>query len=106
MGAGPERPHTWSSVGVSDRRPGDGDQPFRLDPNLIQPLTALGDRARILLRRTTIGFVFQSFGLIPFLTAAENASLPLRIARADPAAARERVARVLDLVGLAGQAEH
>ena len=38
LGACPERPHTRSSVGVSDRRPGEGDQPFRLDLNPAQPL--------------------------------------------------------------------
>lgn len=69
-------------------------------------LGTMSDRQRIMLRRTTVGFVFQSFGLIPYLTAAENASMPLRIARAEAKAARERVARVLDLVGLTGHAEH
>ena len=69
-------------------------------------LAGMSDRQRIMLRRSTIGFVFQSFGLIPYLTAAENASMPLRIARADAKTSRERVARVLDLVGLTGHAEH
>ncbi|MBR7833455.1 ABC transporter ATP-binding protein [Actinospica durhamensis] len=69
-------------------------------------LGALSDRHRIMLRRGTVGFVFQSFGLIPYLTAAENASIPLRIARTDAAEVRERVARVLDQVGLTGHAEH
>jgi putative ABC transport system ATP-binding protein len=69
-------------------------------------LSAMSDRQRIMLRRTTVGFVFQSFGLIPYLTAAENASMPLRIARAEAKAARERVAHVLELVGLTGHAEH
>jgi putative ABC transport system ATP-binding protein len=71
-----------------------------------QDLSRLTDRQRILLRRTTVGFVFQSFGLIPYLTAAENASVPLRIARADARLREERVPRVLDLVGLTGHAEH
>jgi putative ABC transport system ATP-binding protein len=71
-----------------------------------QDLTRLTDRQRILLRRTTVGFVFQSFGLIPYLTAAENASVPLRIARADARLREERVPHVLDLVGLTGHAEH
>jgi putative ABC transport system ATP-binding protein len=66
----------------------------------------LTERQRILLRRTTVGFVFQSFGLIPYLTAAENASVPLRIAKADAKLREERVPRVLDLVGLTGHAEH
>lgn len=71
-----------------------------------QDLGRLTDRQRILLRRTTVGFVFQSFGLIPYLTAAENASVPLRIARADAKLREERVPHVLDLVGLTGHAEH
>jgi putative ABC transport system ATP-binding protein len=71
-----------------------------------QDLATMSDRQRIMLRRSTVGFVFQSFGLIPYLTAAENASMPLRIARADATATRERVARVLELVGLTGHAEH
>ncbi|WP_051451078.1 ABC transporter ATP-binding protein [Actinospica robiniae] len=69
-------------------------------------LAALSPRQRVLLRRETIGFVFQSFGLIPFLSAAENASVPLRISSADPKQRDERVRRVIELVGLAGHAEH
>ncbi|MBR7836111.1 ABC transporter ATP-binding protein [Actinospica durhamensis] len=69
-------------------------------------LAALSPRQRVLLRRQTVGFVFQSFGLIPFLSAAENASVPLRISGADPAERAERVSRVIELVGLADHAEH
>lgn len=69
-------------------------------------LAALSDRQRILLRRTKIGFVFQSFGLIPYLTAEENTGVPLRLSRTAAPAREERVRRVLDLVGLAGHAEH
>ncbi|WP_055586692.1 ABC transporter ATP-binding protein [Peterkaempfera griseoplana] len=71
-----------------------------------QDLGTMSDRQRVLLRRTTVGFVFQSFGLIPFLTAAENAGVPLRISRAEARARDERVMRVLDLVGLTDHAEH
>ncbi|WP_034271500.1 ABC transporter ATP-binding protein [Actinospica robiniae] len=71
-----------------------------------EDLSTLSDRRRIMLRRTTVGFVFQSFGLIPYLTAAENAGMPLRIAKAAPKTTRDRVAHVLDLVGLTGHAEH
>ncbi len=56
------------------------------------------------LRRDTIGFVFQSFGLIPILSAAENVSLPMRLAKRDPRERDERVAVLLELVGLGGQA--
>jgi putative ABC transport system ATP-binding protein len=71
-----------------------------------QDLGTLSNRQRVLLRRTTVGFVFQSFGLIPYLSAAENAGVPLRIAKADAKTRDERVSRVLDLVGLTGHAEH
>jgi len=71
-----------------------------------QDLGKLSDRQLVLLRRTTIGFVFQSFGLIPFLSAAENVSVPLRLSRAEAKTRDERVARVLDLVGLTDHAAH
>ncbi|GLY00575.1 MULTISPECIES: ABC transporter ATP-binding protein [Actinoplanes] len=56
------------------------------------------------LRRDVIGFVFQSFGLIPILSAAENVSIPMRLARRKPAERDERVAVLLELVGLGAQA--
>ena len=56
------------------------------------------------LRRDTLGFVFQSFGLLPMLSAAENVELPLRILHTDPADRNSRVAEVLELVGLARHA--
>ena len=60
----------------------------------------------VALRRDRIGFVFQSFGLIPILSAAENVEVPLRLKNFDPAARTERVAELLELVGLAGRARH
>jgi putative ABC transport system ATP-binding protein len=56
------------------------------------------------LRRATIGFVFQSFGLIPILSAAENVGVPLRLAKVPAGEREERVAMLLELVGLGGQA--
>jgi putative ABC transport system ATP-binding protein len=57
------------------------------------------------LRREKVAFIFQTFGLIPVLSAAENVGAPLRLARL-PAAERERRVRLLlDLVGLADHAE-
>ncbi len=57
------------------------------------------------LRRDRIGYVFQSFGLLPMLSAAENVEVPLR-AQQMPADERdERVAEVLELVGLAAHAD-
>ena len=68
-------------------------------------VATLDDRARTALRRDKIAFVFQTFGLLPLLTAAENVSLPLRLRRLDPAEREERVAHYLDLVGLGAQAQ-
>ncbi|MEU9569684.1 ABC transporter ATP-binding protein [Streptomyces massasporeus] len=65
-------------------------------------LSALGESELLELRRDRIGFVFQSFGLIPILTAAENVGVPLRLRRAEPREREERVALLLALVGLAG----
>jgi putative ABC transport system ATP-binding protein len=64
-------------------------------------LAALGEDDRLALRRDRIGFVFQSFGLIPILTAAENVGVPLRLRKAPAREREERVALLLDLVGLA-----
>jgi putative ABC transport system ATP-binding protein len=63
-------------------------------------LTAMGERGRTRLRRATVAFVFQSFGLIPILSAAENIGMPLRITDAGPQAREERVRLMLDVVGL------
>ncbi|MFJ3621373.1 ABC transporter ATP-binding protein [Streptomyces iakyrus] len=65
-------------------------------------LSELGESELLELRRDRIGFVFQSFGLIPILTAAENVGVPLRLRRAEPREREERVALLLALVGLAG----
>ncbi|MEU4922216.1 ABC transporter ATP-binding protein [Streptomyces parvus] len=68
-------------------------------------LAGLGEKGLLELRRDRVGFIFQSFGLIPILTAAENVGVPLRLRRADPAERDERVALLLSLVGLADHAE-
>ncbi|PKW10574.1 putative ABC transport system ATP-binding protein [Streptomyces sp. 1222.5] len=67
-------------------------------------LGELGEDELLRLRRDRIGFVFQSFGLIPILTAAENVGVPLRLRRAEPREREERVELLLSLVGLAGHA--
>jgi putative ABC transport system ATP-binding protein len=69
-----------------------------------QDLTAAPERDLVELRRSTVGFVFQSFGLIPILSAAENVSVPLRLARRPAAERDERVALLLELVGLGAHA--
>jgi putative ABC transport system ATP-binding protein len=67
-------------------------------------LTALGDRALTKLRRHRIGFVFQSFNLLPTLTALQNITLPLELAgrRADPQWQRT----VTEVLGLADRLHH
>ncbi|MFF9155803.1 ABC transporter ATP-binding protein [Streptomyces sp. NPDC014846] len=67
-------------------------------------LGELGENELLRLRRDRIGFVFQSFGLIPILSAAENVGVPLRLRRAEPREREERVELLLSLVGLAGHA--
>ena len=57
-------------------------------------------------RRRHIGFIFQSFGLMPILSAAENVEVPLRLVRAEPRERDRRVRELLDLVGLKGRANH
>jgi putative ABC transport system ATP-binding protein len=68
-------------------------------------LTALGEKAVLTARRERIGYVFQSFGLVPVLSAAENVEVPLRLRRTAPAERAERVAAALDAVGLSGHAK-
>ncbi|WP_435612809.1 ABC transporter ATP-binding protein [Streptomyces sp. bgisy159] len=67
-------------------------------------LSELGEDGLLALRRDRVGFVFQSFGLIPILTAAENVGVPLRMRRADVREREERVELLLSLVGLADHA--
>jgi putative ABC transport system ATP-binding protein len=67
-------------------------------------LTGLGERQLTHLRRDRIGFVFQSFNLLPTLSAAENIDLPLSIAGRKPD--RSWLAKVIDTVGLADRLRH
>jgi len=66
----------------------------------------LGERALTQVRRHKIGFVFQSFHLVPRLTAAGNVEMPMTFAGIERGERRERVARALEAVGLTGRAEH
>jgi len=70
-----------------------------------QDVTAMTEAGRMQLRRSSVAFIFQSFGLIPILSAAENVGVPLRIAGTPPRQREERVALMLDIVGLAGHAK-
>ncbi len=71
-----------------------------------EEITAMSDNALEAVRRRTVAFVFQAFGLVPFLTAAENVEVPLRLVSAEPAARDERVQHLLELVGLGTRARH
>lgn len=63
-------------------------------------LSTLGDDELAALRRDRLGYVFQSFGLIPVLSASENVEVPLRLLRLAPGERDTRVAEALDAVGL------
>jgi putative ABC transport system ATP-binding protein len=67
-------------------------------------VSAMSDAERMQLRRSSVAFIFQSFGLIPILSAAENVGIPLRIAGMAPKKREERVKLMLDIVGLADHA--
>jgi putative ABC transport system ATP-binding protein len=58
------------------------------------------------LRRASVAFVFQGFGLLPMLSAAENVEVPLRLQRVDGGVRRDKAAELLELVGLGGRASH
>jgi putative ABC transport system ATP-binding protein len=67
-------------------------------------LARLDEDARAVLRRTTVGFVFQSFHLVATLTARENIQVPLELARAPHPA--QTATELLDRVGLAARGHH
>ncbi|MFO1212128.1 MAG: ABC transporter ATP-binding protein [Paenacidovorax caeni] len=66
----------------------------------------LDEQARTLLRRDALGFVFQSFNLVPVMTVAENVDYPLFLAGVPAAERRDRVAQQLAAVGLQAHAHH
>ncbi|MEV0382478.1 ABC transporter ATP-binding protein [Nonomuraea sp. NPDC050643] len=63
-------------------------------------VSALSEDALLALRRDVVGFVFQSFGLIPVLSAAENVGVPMRLLRMPVEEREARVRMLLSLVGL------
>ena len=87
-------------VGLLDR-PDSGS--YELDGTNVTDLSET-EQARV--RREKIGFVFQSFHLIPRLTAAENIELPLILEGVDPAERKVRVAAALDAFDLRDRATH
>jgi putative ABC transport system ATP-binding protein len=70
------------------------------------PVSEMPEKELVGFRRRTIGFIFQSFGLLPILSAAENVEIPLRLVAEDPRKRDARVKELLELVGLADRAGH
>ena len=87
-------------IGLLDR-PSSGV--YKLDGGDV---TALDDKQQARVRSEKIGFVFQSFHLVPRLTAAMNIELPLILAGIAPAERRGRVVKLLDNYGLTDRADH
>ncbi len=69
-------------------------------------VTHVDEIQRTLLRRDAIGFVFQSFNLVPVMTVAENVDYPLFLAGVPAAQRKQRVAQQLEAVGLQEHADH
>jgi putative ABC transport system ATP-binding protein len=65
-------------------------------------VTAMSRDEQLRLRREHVALVFQSFALLPMLSAAENVGVPMRLSRLDSATREKRVTALLELVGLAG----
>jgi putative ABC transport system ATP-binding protein len=71
-----------------------------------QPLSILNDNQATLVRRRNVGFVFQSYNLLPTLNARENVALPLIIDGQNPRKHEARVHALLEMVGLAERSHH
>ncbi len=69
-------------------------------------VSSLPEPSLVEYRREHVGFVFQAFGLIPILTAAENVEVPLRLRRVDPAERTARVRELLHIVDLGDRMHH
>lgn len=71
-----------------------------------QDIQELGDYRKTKYRASRMGFIFQTFNLIPVLTALENVELPLLITGMRAAAARKRATAMLEVVGLSDRLHH
>lgn len=69
-------------------------------------LVTASQKERVALRRDRVAFVFQAFGLLPVLSAAENVEVPLRLHGVPTDERTARVAHLLSLVGLGHRADH
>ena len=101
-------PRSWARPAPASRRCCTARRPRPADVRQVYlgdtEITSLRDKALTMLRRDRIGFIFQSFNLLPTMTAAENIVLPMRIAgrRPDP----HWVASIVETVGLSGRLGH
>jgi putative ABC transport system ATP-binding protein len=83
------------------------DTPTRGEVYVLgRELHHMSEGQRLALRRDTLGFVFQSFGLLPLLTAAENIGVPLRMRNMSRREREDRVNEALEWVGLTRRARH
>jgi putative ABC transport system ATP-binding protein len=71
-----------------------------------QDLADMGEKELTKIRRHKIGFVFQSFGLLPLLSAFENVELPLRISGVRAGEREQRARDALEMVGLTRRSKH
>ncbi len=69
-------------------------------------LRKLSDKQRTKYRAERMGFIFQTYNLLPVISAAENVELPLLVAGVRPRVARDRAMRALEEVNLADRANH
>ena len=83
------------------------DRPTKGEITLAgQPTSGLTESQFSTLRHSTIGFIFQSYNLIPFLSAVENVELPLMFEPVDRLSVRRRATDLLELVGLGHRMDH
>jgi len=83
------------------------DRPTRGEVSIAgAATTGLTESQYSALRHSTIGFIFQSYNLMPFLSALENVELPLMFEPVDRASVRRRAVELLELVGLGHRLDH
>ncbi|NJC98709.1 MAG: macrolide ABC transporter ATP-binding protein [Anaerolineales bacterium] len=71
-----------------------------------QSLTGMDENQLALFRRRTMGFVFQSFNLVPSMTALENVAFPMQFAGVTSAQRSQKARQLLEQVGLSDRADH
>jgi len=69
-------------------------------------VSAMSEDELVDVRRRSVAFIFQAFGLVPILSAAENVEVPLRLVKTEARSRDARVRELLELVGLGGRMKH